>query len=110
MLVTVRHIPQNLKRYYDEHGTDEEQLAQAQEMLANNEYVRVADIPMSDDLINPLDVAYKVTNSVEYPWYTDEDLDVTEEAKKGCRSTSVGDLIQINGRSFLVKTFGYSEI
>jgi hypothetical protein len=59
-----------------------------------------------------LEHAYFMTNSIEWPWYEndDETLKVSDEARNGCRSTSVGDIMAIGDALFVVKGFGFRRL
>jgi hypothetical protein len=51
---------------------------------------------------NDLDVAYKLTNTIEEPWINNEGvvfLDSPDHGKTGCRSTAVGDLLIVVTKS-----------
>jgi len=111
MLVTVRHLPREAYRdiscIYDEG----ERLVFAKDQLKHNNYIRVADIEIKTHSINKaLNLAFEVTNSIDVPWYLADDIDVAESAQEGCRSTSVGDIIQILGISYMVAGCGFTEI
>ena len=112
MLVTIRHLPREAYRdmscIYDEN----ERLQFAKEQLKNNNYVRVAEFePLNDSSIDELlSIAYEITNSLQESWYLSGETVVSEIAKGGCRSTSVGDIIQIRGASFMVDSFGFTEL
>jgi len=110
MLVSVKHLPKESFRgiscIYDNDELKEEVLS----YIKNNELVRVADIELNDEVQNPLDEAFRLTNSIGYPWYLNENISVSESAKDGCRSTSKGDIIMINGKTFIVASFGFIEL
>ena len=110
MFVTIRHLPQEeLRNVRGAIGT--EVLEIASKVFRNNSYIRVADVVIkTHKMQRALSLAFEMTNSCETPWYKAEDLDITEEAQKGCRSTSVGDLIQVDGRKFVVSSFGFEEL
>ena len=110
MLVTIKHLPQSALRDISCIYDKDELLNFAKDYNRNNEYIRVADIEFKDDLDNPLDLAFEITNSITEAWYENEDISVSEAAKTGCRSTSKGDIIMIDGRSFIVSTFGFTEL
>lgn len=58
----------------------------------NGKHVATIDtpeVPRND----ALEHAYNLTNSINLPWFINEWA--TEEARNGCRSTSVGDVIKI---------------
>lgn len=58
---------------------------------------------------NSLDVAYERTNSIQGPWWDNEDV-VAKFDGEGCRSTSVGDVVEVNGKFFIVDSFGFQPM
>ena len=54
-----------------------------------------------------LEECYRLTNSVDYAWYEDADARATEEASRGCRSTSVGDIVEFAGVKYVVDGYGF---
>jgi len=109
-LVTIKHLPQkalrNISCIYDDKELKEGVLS----YIKNNELIRVADIELNDEVQNPLEEAFRLTNSINCPWYLNENISVSDYAKGGCRSTSIGDIIMVNGRIFIVASFGFLEL
>jgi hypothetical protein len=111
MLITIRHLPRETYRDMSCIYDDEQRARFAKEELKNNNYIRVADIELIDENIDKsLSLAYELTNSIDSAWYDNADIDVANNAKEGCRSTSVGDIIQIQGKSYMVAGCGFIEI
>lgn len=54
-----------------------------------------------------LERAFSRTNSYELPWYQDSRNGATETAAQGCRSTSVGDVLEFAGVKYVVDSFGF---
>lgn len=54
-----------------------------------------------------LERAFELTNTITHHWSENKGL-VTDY--KDARSTSVGDVMVVDGRSFAVESFGFSEI
>jgi len=108
--VTVRHLDDkdfgNMCCKFD----DTKRLEYAKEVLRNNNYKRVSDIVLSGSLGAILNEAYFLTNSVDFAWYENTDIDVKKRASKGCRSTSIGDIIQVAGESYMVASVGFKHI
>lgn len=74
-----------------------------------DKYVVVATIetdPASETL-DALDLGHKLTNSVDMPWYKNEDIEVSDFAREGCRSTSIGDIITLNDIDYMVDGCGF---
>ena len=107
MLVTVRHIQST--REMNSVTSDEGRYEIAQEALRNNQYIRVAEFEADADE-DVLNIAYEITNSITEPWYLSRVINVSEHAKNGCRSTSMGDIIQVNGTSYIVESIGFRKI
>jgi len=78
-----------------------------------DKYPIVAIMTLEGELHEMLNDAYRLTNSVEEAWYTNPELlqnglvDVPEE---GCRSTSVGDIISVDGVDYMVDGFGFKAL
>lgn len=83
------------------------------ELFENNEYECVAVmVPAKIEIDDILEHAYYLTNTIEEPWYNNPGslINVSEDKVKGCRSTSVGDVIKYNGNKYLVDKFGFTKI
>jgi hypothetical protein len=107
MLVTVRHIQST--REMNSTFDDNKRLEIAKDALRHNQYIRVAEFE-ADENEKPLSLAYELTNSIDFPWYERTNINVSLHAREGCRSTSVGDIIQVQGRSYMVAGIGFIEI
>lgn len=55
-----------------------------------------------------LDVAYLKTNNIDSSWTLNEE--VTMAPRGGCRSSSIGDVFELNGEYFAVAVFGFTKI
>lgn len=110
--VTVRQLNDKDSREMSCIFDDDKRLAYATEVFFNNDYRRVADLQLGGPLGGVLNEAYYLTNSVDTAWYetTREDIQVEEIVKKGCRSTSVGDIIQVAGETYMVAGSGFRHI
>jgi len=68
------------------------------------------------------DLAFERTNSIREPWYSAPGAMRTEDAmfkrplvetyfeEEGCRSTSVNDVLVVNGKPLVVKGFGFGPL
>ncbi len=65
--------------------------------------------PKSDSIIGGLEEAFEKTNTIRQPWYKATDIEVAYDAKSGCRSTSVGDVLMYDDRFFRVSPIGFKE-
>ena len=109
MLVTIRHLPKEAYRDMSCIYNEDERVAFAKDQLIHNNYLRVAEFYADEDE-KYLSIAYELTNSIQTPWYESPYLQVANSAKEGCRSTSIGDIIQVEGRSYMVAGCGFTEI
>jgi len=112
MLVTIKHLPREAQSGVDDIYNDLELEGFVEMAIRNNDMIRVADMELPEEYDeatseNVLDIAFRLTNSIDYPWYLNKDLNVTEDAKEGCRSTSKGDIIMINGITYIVSSYGF---
>ncbi len=105
--VTVRQLnDEDFRRMNDTFGS-ENQIELAKEVLKRNDYIRVADMVLGGSLQDIRNEAYELTNSIYDVWYSNKDIQVAEQASKGCRSTSTGDIIQVAGESYMVASIGF---
>ena len=75
-------------------------------------HTKVADVPLPSELIateERLSYAFKVTNTLASDWWKNKTL-TTYFVADGCRSTSVGDVIEIEGQLYVVCPVGFEEI
>lgn len=80
----------------------EKVLAAVQGMDEDFRYELVAEVETDD-----LDKAFELTNHISRDWRTNASLRAMPAAR---RSTSVGDLLEKDGRKYLVAMFGFKEI
>ena len=82
-------------------------------------HVAAVEIALDVHQDSMLNIAYTVTNSLEYPWYGKANkLDrmfgannvTVQPFVNSCRSTSVGDVIEIDGKFFWVAAIGFQPI
>ncbi len=74
---------------------------------AAGEYKAVALI--SDQHPEDLDTAFRLTNHIEAAWTANDGV-ITLGPKDRQRSTSVGDLMEIDGQFHLVASFGFENL
>lgn len=108
--ITVRHLNSEDRREMDDIYSDDKRLEYATKVFKDNRYERVADLVLGGSSGAILNEAYFLTNSVERAWYENEDIMVDEKAQEGCRSTSIGDIIQILGETYMVAGTGFKYI
>ena len=111
MLVTVRQlVRKELYRDMTCIFDDDKRLSFVKEHFNSKNYIKVAEIELVDNVERPLSLGFELTNSIENSWYKNPYIKATPYAKEGCRSTSVGDVIQMQGKSFMVAGCGFTEI
>ncbi len=60
---------------------------------------------------NDLEVAFELTNSIEYGWWVNKGVTTHGNAGGGCRSTSVGDVVILdNGETWKCAGCGWDRI
>ena len=70
--------------------------------IEQGHYLKVASVP-----IDNLEVAFKLTNSIDSYWADNPDLTIYKEK---LRSTSVGDVMSINKELYLVSSIGFTKL
>jgi len=53
-----------------------------------------------------LDTAFRQTNNIDKPWFDNEDVQVIKKS----RSTSVGDVMELNDELYVVAPVGFEKI
>jgi hypothetical protein len=56
-----------------------------------------------------LDHAYRLTNTIDQAWWKNPGVAMRGD-RDGCRSTSVGDIIERDGNLYVVANFGFTQI
>lgn len=72
-----------------------------------NGYKHVADIFVNRSAC--LDDIFRLTNNIDNNWQDNKDKDI-EWSMPGSRSTSVGDIIELDGKFFKVQYVGFEEL
>ena len=63
------------------------------------------------DDIQKCEVAYKLTNTIDVPWWKGDMVIPTFPIfDKGCRSTSVGDFVLIGNTKYKCASFGWEKV
>lgn len=120
MTVTVYHLKISaegqlsklvMDKYYDATGIGRDKLASVADIIRNAAewqtlgltYEQVATVDTND-----LDKAYEFTNHIDQHWWDNPRVTVVEPRRH--RSTSVGDLMHMDGKVFMVDSFGFTEV
>lgn len=109
-MIKVKHLTdRNLKNdiYYMSDDKREPIILKA---LKDGKYETVAEPMLGGTTTSILDECYRLTNSIDYPWFEHKGIGVSEKAEKGTRSTSIGDVIIVHGELFYVHNYGFKHI
>lgn len=71
-------------------------------------YIVVATPTLTCKEENVLNNLYNLTNSINTAWYENIDAKPSTKAKEGCRSTSIGDLLLVDEKEYVVDSFGFT--
>ncbi len=71
--------------------------------------VAIVKINVEGDPEDNLNVVYEKTNTIDKVWWENEGV-LPIFRKKGCRSTSIGDIIKINNDFWTVASFGFDKL
>lgn len=76
------------------------------ELWKKGSYRKVAEVSAEN-----LEDVFERTNSIEHFWGNNSGVTLEECSKNGCRSTSVGDIIEDeDGNLHLVRSIGFAQI
>jgi len=111
-LVTVRHLKDSAFKEVSFISDKIELLEFTKRKLLSKSYGAVADIKFNENYTQDqiLELSFEMTNSISNSWFDNEHINVYSIAKDGCRSSSIGDIIEIDGLSFVVAMCGFIEI
>lgn len=73
--------------------------------IDTNDLVLVAEVNTCD-----LEAAFERTNNIDESWAENPDVTFFGDIEQGCRSTSTGDVMELNGERFVVEMAGYTKI
>jgi hypothetical protein len=68
-------------------------------------YTKVAEIAADD-----LEDAFRMTNSIDRPWWQVADVALMTGGRVGARSSSVGDVFEIEGVANRIASDGFEEV
>ncbi len=74
--------------------------------------VKMNDLhPVAEVNTHDLEMAWRLTNTIEYPWIDNERVKfLGRHHGDGCRSTSVGDVLERDGKFFIVDSWGFKPV
>lgn len=73
-------------------------------------YKEVATVTVDEqkDIIDTLERVFNLTNHIDHAWTTNPEVQLAEPGHQ--RSCSVGDIMQVGLRRFVVNSFGFVEV
>lgn len=82
--------------------------------LAEDKYEMVATVHEGEEdkskpVVERLERAYRLTNTIEQSWWNNVNV-WRSFAGEGCRSTSVGDVIQLDDDYYVVAMVGFAKV
>ena len=89
---------------------DSKRFNRAISAIKNNEYKIVADLVLGGNTDSILNQAFRATNSIDCAWYKNTDILVDLDCREGCRSTSIGDIIEFAGNDYVVMGSGFKLV
>ena len=89
---------------------DDKRLEKGSFFYSNAEYSTVVDLELGGSLSSILEQAFRLTNSVDQDWFENPDILVDENIAKGCRSTSIGDIIIVEHDAYVVIGAGFKYL
>ena len=72
--------------------------------------VAFVEVPKGVTVTEKLELAFTLTNSIDYAWWENEEVTPMFPDKEGCRSTSVDDMILIGTEKYVCKNAGWEKI
>ena len=73
--------------------------------------VAFVEVPKGVTVTEKLELAFKLTNSIDYAWWENEEVTPTfPDEDGGCRSTSVDDMVLIGTEKYVCKKQGWEKI
>ena len=94
------------------------QIANILHAMIDGKYDEVATVNTSrqtlndQEIDNTLEIAYMLTQNLESKWIDNLDVEVTDAVREkgGCKSSSVGDVFQIEDKFYAVAGCGFEEV
>ena len=69
--------------------------------------------PVAEVQVEQLESAYHLTNTIEMMWVDNDGvkfLGSPQHGMDGCRSTSVGDILERDGKFYMVQSLGFAPV
>ena len=71
--------------------------------------VAMVEVSKSATVNEKLELAFRLTNSIEYAWWENEEV-TPMFPEQGCRSTSVGDMVLIGTEKDVCENMGWKKV
>ena len=71
--------------------------------------VAMVEVPKDATVDKKLELAFMLTNNIDYAWWENEEV-TPMFPEKGCRSTSVGDMVLIGTEKYICENVGWRKI
>ena len=71
--------------------------------------VAMVEVSKSATVNEKLELAFRLTNSIEYAWWENEEV-TPMFPEQGCRSTSVGDKVLIGTEKYVCENMGWKKV
>ena len=71
--------------------------------------VAMVEVSKSATVNEKLELAFRLTNSIEYAWWENEEV-TPMFPEQGCRSTSVGDMVLIGTEKYVCENMGWTKV
>ena len=71
--------------------------------------VAMVEVPKDATVDKKLELAFMLTNNIDYAWWENEEV-TPMFPEKGCRSTSVGDMVLIGTEKYICENIGWRKI
>ena len=71
--------------------------------------VAMVEVPQNVTVNKKLELAFELTNSINYAWWENEEV-TPMFPDKGCRSTSVGDMVLIGTEKYVCESTGWEKV
>lgn len=72
--------------------------------------VAFVEVPKSATVNEKLELAFRLTNSIDYAWWENKEVTPTFPDKGGCRSTSVDDMVLIGTEKYICSRAGWKKV
>ena len=71
--------------------------------------VAMVEVPKDATVDKKLELAFMLTNNIDYAWWENEEV-TPMFPEKGCRSTSIGDMVLIGTEKYICENIGWRKI